>query len=68
MKAWLADRDLAGTKVYFDLAAYSAPPLIGNYCSGWYRRGAPPQQAAQTVWQNLVGVPATVNGKSPAWM
>ena len=66
MKAWLADRDLAGTKAYFDPAAYSAPPLIGTYCSGWYRRGAPPQQAAQTVWQNLMGVPADFPRKTEA--
>jgi hypothetical protein len=58
MKAWLGDRDLPKTMMFFAPAAYSAPPLIGTYCSGWYQTGAPSQQAAKTMSENLMGVPA----------
>jgi hypothetical protein len=66
MKAWLMERNSAKTKEFFDPAAYSAPPLIGAYCDGWYRRGTPPNQVAQTMSQDLMGVPADFPQKSEA--
>lgn len=62
MKAWLATRNAAKTMAFFDKAAYSAPPLIGNYCSGWYRMGTPPQEAARFMSENLMGVPKDYPG------
>jgi hypothetical protein len=58
LKAWLADRNLGKTMAFFDRAAYSAPPLVGTYCGGWYRTGTPPQQAKRFMSQNLMGVPS----------
>jgi hypothetical protein len=57
IKAWLADRNTNETMDYFDRSAYSAPPLIGNYCGGWYQMGWPPKQVARYMSENLMGVP-----------
>jgi hypothetical protein len=57
LSAWLKDRDRPRTMAFFDSAAFSAPPLIGSYCDGWYKKSTPPKQAAQIVAQNLMGVP-----------
>lgn len=65
LKAWLTDRDRAKTLKFFDRAAYGAPPLIGAYCSGWYRRGAPPEAAEQFIAQNLMGVPTDFPKDTP---
>ncbi len=65
LAAWLADRDQTKTLAFLDPAAYAAPPLIGTYCDGWYQKGEPPQRAARTVSQNLMGVPAEFPKNSP---
>jgi cytochrome c5 len=57
LDAWLAQRDMAKTMAFIDPGAYSAPPLIGSYCDGWYKVGAPPKQAAQSISDSLKGVP-----------
>jgi hypothetical protein len=58
LNAWLADRNAGKTMAFIDRAAYSAPPLIGTYCGGWYRMGTPPHEAARFISQNLIGVPS----------
>jgi hypothetical protein len=65
LAAWLADRDQTKTLAFLDPAAYAAPPLIGTYCDGWYQKGDSPQRAAQTVSQNLMGVPAEFPKNTP---
>lgn len=57
MKAWLGDRNTSKTMSFFDRAAYSAPPFIGTYCTGWYHYGSPAQQAEKFMSENLMGVP-----------
>lgn len=57
LSAWLKDRDQPKTMAFFDPASFSAPPLIGSYCDGWYKKGASPKQAAEIVAENLMGVP-----------
>jgi hypothetical protein len=58
INAWLIERVDAKVMAFFQPRAYSAPPLIGTYCTGWYRLGAPPEQAARFISQNLMGVPS----------
>jgi hypothetical protein len=58
LKAWLADRNVGKTMSFFDRAAYSAPPFVGTYCGGWYKRDAPAQVAARFMSHNLMGVPS----------
>jgi hypothetical protein len=57
LDAWLAQRDVAKTMAFFDQGAYSAAPLIGCYCDGWYKVGTPPKQVAQFISDSLKGVP-----------
>jgi hypothetical protein len=57
LDAWLAQRDAVKTMEFFDGGAYSAPPLIGRYCDGWYKVGTPPMQVARFISGNLKGVP-----------
>jgi hypothetical protein len=57
LKAWLVDRSPSKTMAFFDRAAYSAPPLVGTYCTGWYHYGSPAQQAEKLMSENLMGVP-----------
>lgn len=66
LSAWLRDRDLSKTMAFFDRAAFSAPPQVGTYCSGWYRAGAPPKQAEQFMSGNLMGVPSDFPKESGA--
>jgi hypothetical protein len=57
MTAWLTERDQGKTLSFVDKAAYEAPPVIGTYCSGWYRRGTPVEQIKSIIAANLMGVP-----------
>lgn len=57
MKAWLVDRNTSKTMAFFDTAAYTAPPFIGTYCTGWYHYNSPAQQAEKLISENLMGVP-----------
>lgn len=66
IKAWLTDRKTDKTMAFFGRAAYSAPPLVGNYCDGWYRRGASWQVAAGVISENLMGVPKDFPEKTQA--
>jgi hypothetical protein len=58
MTAWLTERDQGKTLSFVDKAAYEAPPIIGTYCSGWYRRGPPVNQTKSIISANLMGVPS----------
>lgn len=58
MTAWLTERDQAKAFSFVDKAAYEAPPVIGTYCSGWYRRGASVDQTRSIISANLMGVPS----------
>jgi len=58
MTAWLAERDQGKTLSFIDKTAYEAPPVIGTYCSGWYRKGTPVDQAKSIISANLMGVPS----------
>lgn len=58
MTAWLMERDPAKTLSFVDDAAYNAPPIIGTYCGGWYRKGTPADQAKRIISANLMGVPS----------
>ena len=57
MTAWLTERDQEKTLSFVDKAAFEAPPVIGTYCSGWYREGWPTDQAKRMIFENLMGVP-----------
>lgn len=73
MTAWLTERDQGKTLSFVDKAAYEAPPVIGTYCSGWYRRGTPVDEIERIVAANLMGVPtkfpnnATAQAIFAAW-
>jgi len=58
MTAWLTERDQTKTLAFVEKSAYEAPPVIGTYCSGWYRRGMPADQARRLISANLMGVPS----------
>ena len=58
MTAWLTERDQAKTLSFVDKAAYEAPPVIGTYCDGWYRRGTSVDQTKSIISANLIGVPS----------
>jgi hypothetical protein len=58
LHTWLDARDQAKTLAFFDAAAFTAPPLIGTYCDGWYRKGASAIEARDTIASNLMGVAA----------
>jgi hypothetical protein len=58
MTAWLTERDRAKVLSFLDKAAYEAPPIIGAYCSGWYRKGTPGDQTKSIISANLMGVPS----------
>lgn len=67
LEVWLTDRDRAKTMTFFDPRAYTAPPLIGAYCDGWYKKGSPAGQAAKFIADNLAGVPSDFpKGTPPA--
>jgi hypothetical protein len=58
MTAWLMERDQARTLAFLDKNAFEAAPIIGTYCSGWYRRGMPINHTKSIVSANLMGVPS----------
>lgn len=66
LKAWLVDANIKDTMAFFAPAAYSAPSLIGNYCGGWYRAGAPQRLVASRISENLMGVPGDYPKGTPA--
>jgi hypothetical protein len=58
LNAWLTQRNQGKTLSYIAPIAYQAPPIIGFYCDGWYKKGMPPKQAEQFIASNLMGVPS----------
>lgn len=66
MKAWLAGRSTSKSMAFFATEAFSAPPFIGSYCTGWYHFGASPQIAEQFISSNLMGVPKDFPMGTPA--
>jgi len=66
MTAWLTERNPGKTLSFVDKAAYEAAPIIGTYCSGWYRRGTPVDQTKSIISANLMGVPSQFPNNTPA--
>jgi hypothetical protein len=58
LRAWLDARDQAKTLAFIDPAAYAAPPVIGTYCDGWYRKDASVAEARDAIASNLMAVAA----------
>jgi hypothetical protein len=65
LAAWIAAGDQTKTLAFVNPVAYSAPPLIGTYCSGWIQKGESPQRAAKVVAANLMGVPGGFPKNTP---
>jgi hypothetical protein len=65
LKTWLDVRDEAKTLAFIDPAAYAAPPLIGAYCDGWYRKDASLAEARERIASNLMGVAQDFPKDSP---
>ena len=66
LNEWLIARDTEKTMAFFDPGAYTAPPLIGTYCSAWYRPNSPPQEVAGFITPNLMGAPMGFPAQTPA--
>lgn len=58
MAVWLVERDQAKTLSFVDETAYQAPPVIGTYCDGWYKKGMQAGQVKSIISSNLMGVPS----------